>query len=200
MLTFEGPPEASTESPSKPQPSAEESGLRPETISRGYEVLYARHVYQNVPFELKVILKSPGVPDGTGEVQARGKVTFQAAEPNPTMRVTVAFPKGAFECAGDADGACLQQDRELQIGTTEFSFWLKPLKAESYVITVTISYLSSTQVPEIVERVETVVETNEATGRTKTIERTVKKPQHDAEKAEALASTDLTVHVVSSCA
>jgi len=169
-----------------------EDAKRVYTISKDYRIKYCRQVYVNIPFELRVAFAEPGsLKEKEPELIVRdGHIKFEVPEEEPTVKVELVFADGSFEANETTQEKPLKKDRE-----TVFSFWLKPLKSEDCLLTVTISYAALEEVAEKVEQIQ--VSTVQETGGQQTTTTFVKKPATTQTAYRELDQVTLNVSVVS---
>jgi hypothetical protein len=142
-------------------------------ISKDYRVKYSRRVYVSTPFELTVAFAEPGtLRKSEPKLTVRdGRVLFQSPDPEPMIKVALLFAPGTFESNQTA-----QEKRLKKRGSTAFSFWLKPLRSEDCLLTVSISYAAPEQVPEQLEQIQ-ISTVQEDYGQQRTTTTLVKTPR-----------------------
>lgn len=170
-----------------------EEAERKYTVSKDYRIKYSRQVYVNTPFELQVVFAKPGTlkKEEPKIIVRDGHIQFEAREEEPTVKVELAFADGSFET-----NETIQEKPLKKQGETVFSFWLKPLKSEDCLLTVTISYAAQEKVEEKVEQIQ-VSTVQEAGGQQKTTTTLVKKPATTQTVYRELDQVTLDVSVVS---
>jgi hypothetical protein len=161
------------------------------TISKDYQIKYARQVYIGIPFELDIVFADPGQLKIEPTLVVRGgHVQFETVEEEPIVKVEIAFATGSFEA-----NETLQQKPLQKQGQTIFSFWLKPLKSENCLLTITISSATQEQIEEKVTQIH-VSTVQDASGQ-KVTTTVIKKPPTTEKIYRQLDRVTLNVSVVS---
>jgi hypothetical protein len=140
-------------------------------MNRKLRIVYSSSQYINQTFELQVSIgsedgKLPEVIDKKLIATKPGdRLQFVSYEAQPLLQVEVQFADGDFNTNTKA------QQKPLESGITEFTFLLKPLKAEKCILTVVISYISNIQTPDQITQKVTIdktINTNTSAGTTPT--------------------------------
>ena len=161
-------------------------------ISKDFAIEYTRQTYLNIPFELLVRFTKVGQIrlSGSQSIVREGHVEFEATESEPIVKVELLFDEDAFEANETSQEKVLKVDDE-----TVFSFWLKPLKSENSLLTVTISYVHEEEIAEKLAQIQiTTVEKNGVKQETATTE--IKTPATVQMVNQKLDQATLNVSVV----
>ncbi|GHO85240.1 hypothetical protein [Dictyobacter formicarum] len=135
-----------------------------QTIERKFRITYPVRTYINQPSELKVSIsaedgKLPALTKKEQEASNKGDMLkFLATEEEPLIQVELLFTKEEFSINITKQVKKLEKSKLI-----EFSFLVKPLKAEACILAVRISYLPRIPLYQELEQVERTQEQIERT-------------------------------------
>jgi hypothetical protein len=181
-------------------PTTEEMAKRvkEEAIAAQYLVSYAKRVYLNQLFRLRVAISTKATPLSAEEEQreaAHGPLRFihrwfqetdEQPSPQPDMRVALTYDAAEFRVLDPVKTKPLPDADEVT-----FDFAVKPLKSEDSALTVEIAYVGSKWQPRQV----TMIEFTEENGRTSKTEKVT--PAGIVEDIVVLAYEELTIETKS---
>ena len=181
-------------------PTTEEAAkpVKEEALAAQYLVSYAKRIYLNQLFRLRVAISTKATPLSAEEKQkeaARGPLRFihrwfqegdEQPPPKPDIRIALTYDAAEFRVLNPIKTKPLSD-----AGEATFDFAVKPLKSEDSALTVEIAYVGSKWQPRQV----TMIELTDDDGRASTTTKVT--PAGIIEEINILAQEELTIETKS---